>query len=151
MTPETLEGPQLPECLEMPVEEDEWGNTAANRQMEAKHYLQSDRSSEYKLHQYHQQVSKDTDDHRNSHRNPPHLCVLLHDLFDATLQNISPQTSTEKTCRTKLRCCVQVLLVHFCFPSFSVIHEQLIVKCLIAFDRFVNSIYILYVNTKEQN
>lgn len=29
---------------------------------------------------------KDTDDHRDGHGNPPHLRILLHDLFDAALQ-----------------------------------------------------------------
>lgn len=35
---------------------------------------------------YTQACLKDTDDHRNRQGNPPHLCILLHDLFDATLR-----------------------------------------------------------------
>lgn len=30
---------------------------------------------------------KDTDDHRDGHGNPPHLRILLHDLFDAALRD----------------------------------------------------------------
>lgn len=31
-------------------------------------------------------VCKDTDDHRNGHCDPPHLRILLHNLFNATLR-----------------------------------------------------------------
>lgn len=38
---------------------------------------------------------KDTDDHRHGHGDPPHLRILLHDLFDAALQKrVKPITDS---------------------------------------------------------
>lgn len=43
---------------------------------------------------------KDTDDHRNRHGNPPHFCILLHDLFDATLSGGKHSLQIKKIWRT---------------------------------------------------